>query len=225
MRTSMAYFAGVGTVVAALTVGVGGGLIISNVVSPHEPKIEMSKLEQRMSERPIQATNVSPEPVPNVAAAAPVVVAPPPAQNQPQGEPVTTASTQPQPAQAAAGAPTAAPVTQATAPEKTNSEQTKAPDAAFAKARDSDLKPRDADVKARDADARAERREARRAAEEKRRAERRQWWVERRRPRQDSELRDVEASVRQETEQPRGFFGSEPVRLETPRIKLFDADD
>ncbi len=55
MRTSTAYFAGVGTVVAAVVVGLGGGMLISNIVSPHAPKIEMSKLELRMSEKPIQA--------------------------------------------------------------------------------------------------------------------------------------------------------------------------
>ena len=62
MRTSTAYFAGVGTVVAAVVAGLGGGMLISNIVSPHAPKIEMSKLELRMSEKPIQATNASSEP-------------------------------------------------------------------------------------------------------------------------------------------------------------------
>src|SRR5205814_3388299 len=42
MRTTTAYFAGVGTVVAAVAVGLGSGLLISNIVSPHEPKTEMS---------------------------------------------------------------------------------------------------------------------------------------------------------------------------------------
>ena len=38
MRTTTAYFAGVGTVVAAVAVGLGSGLLISNIVSPHEPR-------------------------------------------------------------------------------------------------------------------------------------------------------------------------------------------
>ena len=71
MRISTAYFAGVGTVVAAVVAGLGGGMLISNIVSPHAPKIEMSKLELRMSEKPIQAKNASSEPAPNVAAVAP----------------------------------------------------------------------------------------------------------------------------------------------------------
>ena len=49
MRTTTAYFAGVGTVIAAVVAGLGGGLLISNIVSPHEPKTEISKLELRMS--------------------------------------------------------------------------------------------------------------------------------------------------------------------------------
>ncbi|MBR1145574.1 hypothetical protein [Bradyrhizobium sp. AUGA SZCCT0431] len=201
MRTSTAYFAGVGTVVAAVVVGLGGGMLISNIVSPHAPKIETSKLELRMSEKPIAATNVS-------------AVAPNAAQNQPQNEPVTTTSTQGQPTGAAASTSpaaspqptTAAPVTLAAASEKTNPEPVKTPEAAFAKTRDADI-----------------RREARRAAEEKRKAERRQHWVERRRPRQDQELREVEEKIREETE-PRQVFAAEPARLETPRIRLFDLD-
>jgi hypothetical protein len=220
MRTSTAYFAGVGTVVAAVAAGLGGGLLISNIVNPHAPKIEMSKLELRMSEKPIPATNASSEPAPSVAATTPNT-APTPVQNRPQGEPVTTAPTQP-PSPAASPAPTAAPVTQAAASEKASSEQVKTPEAA---------KPRDAaDVKSRDADAR---REARRAAEEKRKAERRQLWTERRRPRQDQELREVEERVREETEPRQVFsrqvlsrevFAEEPARQEMPRIRLFDLD-
>jgi hypothetical protein len=75
------------------------------------------------------------------------------------------------------------------------------------------VKPRDVDV----------RREARRAAEDKRKAERRQQWAERRRPRQDQELRDVEAKVREETE-PGRRFATERVRLDTPRIQLFEVE-
>ena len=71
MRTSMAYFAGVGTVVAAVAVGLGGGLLISNIVSPHEPRTEMSKLEQRMASKPIPVANAPSEPVSYLAATGP----------------------------------------------------------------------------------------------------------------------------------------------------------
>ena len=217
MRASMAYFAGVGTVVAAVAVGLGGGLFISNIVSPHEPRIEMSKLEQRMSSKPIPVSNAPSEPVSYLAAtpaaSSPITVATP----APQTAPSDAASTPAPPAAAqgsgsvAASAPAASPpqaatpVTQAENSEKANSEQIKAPENAFAKARDADV-----------------RREERRA-EQKGRAERRQQWAERRRPRQDQELRDVEAKVREETE-PRQVFTTEPVRLETPRINLFDME-
>jgi hypothetical protein len=207
MRTSTAYFAGAGTVVAAVVVGLGGGFLISNIVSPHPPKMEMSKLELRMSSMPIPATNASSEPVKNEAATQPKPVE---AQAAEKATPPSAPPAVAPPAQAAG------PMTQATS-EKANSEPNKTPEAAFAKARDSDFKARDSDLKPRDADIR---REARRAAEERRKAERRQQWAERRRPRQDQELREVEERVREETE-PRQLFATEPVRLETPRIKFF----
>ena len=203
MRTSTAFFAGVGTVMAAVVAGLGGGLLISNIVSPHAPKTEMSKLELRMSERPILATNASSEPAKNEASPQAKPAEAPAAENATASAPPAVASPQ----------PAAVPVTQAATSEKTNSEPAKTPEAAFARARDSDLKPRDVDI----------RREARRAAEDKRKAERRQQWTERRRPRQDQELRDVEAKVREETE-PRQLFAAEPVRLEMPRIRLFEAE-
>ena len=53
MRASMAYFAGAGTVIAAIGLGLGGGLTIANVMSPHQEKLEQTKLEQRMAAKPI----------------------------------------------------------------------------------------------------------------------------------------------------------------------------
>src|SRR5882672_4719792 len=91
MRTTTAYFAGVGTMVAAVAVGLGGGLLISNIVSPHEPKTEMSKLELRMSSKPIPASNAPSEPVPYVDASQVV----PAAANAAQAEPPRTAPEQP----------------------------------------------------------------------------------------------------------------------------------
>ena len=96
-----------------------------------------------------------------------------------------------------------------------------APEEFIGRARDSDVRR----------DARREAREERRKAER----DRRQQWSERRkwRPRDDdSELVEVERKVREETEprriredsEPRPFFASEPSRIETPRIRLFDMD-
>ena len=55
MRASTAYFAGAGTVIAAIVGGIGGGLLFADMVSPKTPKQEMTRLEQRMSAQPIQA--------------------------------------------------------------------------------------------------------------------------------------------------------------------------
>jgi hypothetical protein len=219
VRTSTAYFAGAGTVVAAVVAGLGGGLLISNMVNPHSPKTEMTKLEQRMSSQPIPVVNAPSEPVPHVAAtqsaaSGPGTVATPAEKQQPR-ETASAAPAQTQPAEASAPQP-AAPVTQAATSEQTKAPETKAPETrttedAFAKTRGTDAM-RDADV----------RREAKRA-EEKRKTERRQQWTERRRNvrRQDQELRDVEQKVREETEP---TFAAEPVRMEMRRIRLFDSE-
>ena len=196
MRTTTAYFAGVGTVVAAVVAGLGGGLLISNIVNPHEPKTEMSKLELRMS-KPIPASNAPSEPVPYVDASQVVPAAANAAQAQPQ-QPAA-----PQPAETVAAAspppPDATPAVETAQPAPR--EQTAAPENAFAKARDADVK----------------------RVTEKRKTERRQQWTERRRHRWDREPRDVEEKVREEGE-PRGAFTAERVGLEMPRIRLFDFD-
>ena len=203
MRTSTAYFAGAGTVAAAIVVGLGGGLLFSNIVSPHAPRTEMSRLELRMAGKPIPASTAPSEPVPYRAAAvsAPATEA----QNQPESGK--------QPAQPE-GIQAAASVTQPSTPEQAKPEQARTEQAKTEQAKVSEaafVRPSDADT----------RRETRRA-EERRRAERRQQWAERRRhqPRQDVELREVEQKIREETE-PRQAFATEPVRLETPRIRLF----
>jgi hypothetical protein len=165
----------------------------------------MTKLEQRMSSKPMPVSNAPSEPVQYLAetqaAAANPGAAAAPTPNQLETPPAeastasnTGANAQPQPP---------APVKQAATPE-----QTKAPEDVFAKAADADI-----------------RRETRRA-EERRRAERRQQWVEKRRyqQRQDQELREVEQKVREDTG-PTRIFATEPVRIETPRIKLFGEDD
>jgi hypothetical protein len=47
MRTSMAYFAGAGTVVAALAVGLGGGLVVANIVSPQTRDLGKVELQAK----------------------------------------------------------------------------------------------------------------------------------------------------------------------------------
>ena len=161
MRTTTAYFAGVGTVVVAVAMGLGGGLLISNIVSPHEPRIEMSKLELRMA-KPIPAGNAPSEPAPQAT---------PAAVNAAQAEPQRTAPEQPTETVAAKPPPASDPVPVIQAAQPAPREPIAAPENAFAKARDADVK----------------------RGTEKRKAERRPWTERRRyRQNQDQELRDVE---------------------------------
>jgi hypothetical protein len=203
MRTTTAYFAGVGTVAAAIAAGLGGGLLFSSIVAPHQPKYatEPTKLELRMSERSIPVSSPPSEPAPAIAAAAPVQTEP-----QPQKEtPAAASSAEQTAASNTAAAQPATSTTPSPAPaEQTAREPAASPREAFAKARDADLK---------------------RAATEKRRAERHQQWADKRRLRQprEQDLEAVEQAVRDDTE-PRQAFTTEPVRLDMPRIRLFGDD-
>src|ERR1700730_7611867 len=98
MRAATAYFAGAGTVIAAIVAGVGGGLLIADMLSPKSPKqgTEMTRLERRMSPEPIPAAAPS-EPVPYLSAPQPsapskIVAAAPPLAPA-QTEAATSAST------------------------------------------------------------------------------------------------------------------------------------
>jgi hypothetical protein len=241
MRTSTAYFAGVGTVIMAVGAGLGGGYLAANVT--HPPTQAVSKLERRMSAEPIAVSTAPAEPVPQAAGAAPTKSAAAPAQEQTQQQPQTQPQTQqPQP-QIEAAAPSANP---ARAEEKpaTNvaAAQPVQPPPQLSKPADqADEKtpgPREVYAKASDAD-------VKRADAEKRRAERRQQWTDKRRLKQprEQELEAVEARVREVTEprririreegEPRDWFAeprrrdmfAEPARSEMPRIRLFDQDD
>jgi hypothetical protein len=209
MRASTAYFAGAGTIIVAIVAGLGGGLLMADIMGAKSPKpgTEMTRLERRMSPEPIKAAEAPPEPVPYLAAAPPAppgpgaAVAAAPAQVQPQTEVAKSAPAQPAdtsttvPPASPALQVAAAPVAQPAAPEKTA-----APVDAFARARDADIK----------------------RAEDKRRAERRQQWAERRRQKQQ-ELKAVEEKVREDIES-RQEPAVEPVKIEMPQIRLFGPD-
>jgi hypothetical protein len=234
MRTSTAYFAGVGTVFVAVAAGLGGGYLAANVANP--PTQAVSKLERRMSAEPIRVSTAPAETVPNVAATTTATNATPaPAQEQPQQQ---QTQAQPQP-QTEAAAP---PVNNARVEEKRVNEEKRANNVAATQpipsppqparpaeqASERSAAPQEAYAKARDAD-------IKRAAAEQRRAERRQRWADQRRVRQprEQELEAVEARVREETEPrririreeagTRDLF-DEPARTEMPRIRLFDQD-
>jgi hypothetical protein len=248
MRTSTAYFAGVGTVIVAVGAGLGGGYLAANVTNP--PTQTVSKLERRMSPEPIAVSTAPAEPVPQVAAAAPKpAAAPAPEQTQQQSQ--SQQQPQPQP-QIEAAAPSANPAraedkptsnVAAAQPVQPPSQPSKSADQADEKT----AGPREVYARASDAD-------VKRADAEKRRAERRQQWTDKRRLKQlreqefskqprEQELEEVEARVREVTEprririreagESRDLFAeprrrdmfAEPVRSETPRIRLFDLDD
>jgi hypothetical protein len=232
------------TIAVALAAGLGGGLLISNILSPHAPKqgAELSKVERRTTD-PVPAANAASESssyieATQAAATKPVTVSPAPQapsqeaqQQQAQPQQARPQQVQPQtqqanaapapPLQAAAQptdrqptrdanstAPVSNPQPAATSTQTAAREPSATTDNAFARARDADVK-----------------REVRRA-DERRKAECRQQWVEKRRyrGRGDDELRDVELKVREETGSPRSF-AAEPVRIETPRIRLFGDED
>jgi hypothetical protein len=217
MRTTTAYFAGVGTVAVAIAVGLGGGLLFGNVVAPHQPKYaaEPTKLEQRMADRTIPVTSAPTtsapsEPTPYLSATEPAAT-----------NPVVVAAPQPQ-----AESPSAPSGEQKTASNTATDQVTSPPQAsapAEPAAREPAASPRESFAKARDAD-------LKRMANEKRRTERHPQWADKRRDRQprEQELEAVEQSVRDATE-PRQAFRAEPAsldtpRLDAPRIRLFGDD-
>ena len=201
MRATTAYFVGAGTVVAAIAAGLGGGLLIANIVNPASQSHEMTRLEQRMSEKPIPVIAAPSAPVPSAATTTATTQATSPAVAAP-------AQAQPGPAQQM---------------EAANDKQAAEPPAQPVAAREPAAPPADSIAKAREVEARDA--DIKRAATEKRRTERRQQWADKRRyrQRQDDTLRDVEQKVREETE-PTQAFAAEPARLEMPRIRFFEAE-
>ncbi len=240
MRTSMAYLAGAGTVVIAITAGLGGGLLIAEIMSPHAPKQEMSKLERRASPEPSASTRDPLVPVPYLAATqaasnGPVVVSPASRSAQPallEANNSSPPAAQPaaQTSDVTASNDQAAKSPDASKPEASKSESSKSEASKLSEApaskpsspavqpaalREQVALPDDAYAKARDAD-------MKRA--ERRKSERRQQWADRRRTQQsrEQELRDVEERVRAETE-PRDD-DERPVRVEYPQVRLFGAE-
>jgi hypothetical protein len=212
MRTSTAYFAGVGTVVAAVAAGLGGGYLAANVVSPHEPGV--SKLERRMSAAQTAATTAPSEPAVRVVPTTTAAASP-----QYEAQQTPQASAQPEPRIAASDVAAPAEEKTASAPRPAQPASTKPSDQVSEKeVVTKPAAPLDAFARARDID-------IKRAAAEKRRAERRARWEEKRRVRQPSvqELEAVEQRVREVTE-PRQAFAAEQVRSGSTQIRLFDLD-
>jgi len=172
MRASTAFFVGIGTVCLAITGGLVGGLVIGNIMSPPAPKhaAESARPKQPMQPQPTAtplpntgstlavtgpATNGKPTPT-DQKADSPVRPAPPAAT---VSKAAASAEEPSKPADhAAARQPTQEDQKPAPAkPEAAPAKQANAPDDAYAKARNSDLKQR----------------------ADRRRAERAQRWAER----------------------------------------------
>src|ERR1700694_1458881 len=203
MRASMAYFAGAGTVIVAIVAGIGGGLLMADIMSPKSPKqgTETTRLERHLAPAPIPAAATPPGPVPYIAQLPPpsTTVAAAPAQPQTQTETVN-ASAPAQPADTSQAKQAEAPAPQPAAQAAQPVVHAVAPDDALAKARGGEV----------------------RRAEGNRKSERRQQWTERRRykPRQQQELIAVEEKVREDAE-PRREYVAEPAKIEMPLIRLF----
>ncbi|RXT49164.1 hypothetical protein [Bradyrhizobium betae] len=228
MRASTAYFVGAGTIVAAIAIGLGGGIVAGNIMNPVAPKQgpDTGKMAQRAEAATAPAqTNAPSERVQYLTGsqAFGMVVAAP-AQAQGEARPEAKADAQatqanaepptPPPSQAAAveppkPAPPSPPQQAKPIEQQASTEPSPSPDNAYAKARDSDVK---------------------RAAPERRRMDRRERWAERHRydSRDPRDMRDrtdwddVARNVREDSEtrnyagRPRGGF---------PQIRLFGPDD
>lgn len=236
MRASTAYFVGAGTIVAAIAIGLGGGIVAGNIMNPVSSKQgpDTSKMAQRAESAgvPTAASAASERVNYLTGSQAFGAMIATPAQAEAKPEPATPAA---QPAQANA-APPAPPPSQAAAvepPKEQVKEQVRAqskpaptaprtteqqatadpaalPDNAFAKAKDTDVK---------------------RAASERRRIERRERWAERRHYYEAREPRgmrdrtdwdDVARNIREDSDA-RDYAGR--PRSGFPQIKLFGPED
>jgi len=230
MRASTAYFVGAGTIVAAIAIGLGGGIVAGNIMNPIAPKQgpDTGKMAQRaeVAAKPAM-TNAPSERVQYIAGSqtfGAVIAAPAQARDDagPEAKPetqTTQANAQPsaeppapQPSQAAAveppkPAPAAPPQNAKPTVQQASTEPPSSPENAYAKARDSDVK---------------------RAASDRRRIDRRERWAERSRyeSREQRSMRDrtdwddVARNVRADSD-----ARDVPGRSRGPRIMLFGADD
>lgn len=223
MRASTAYFVGAGTIIAAIAIGLGGGLVAGNIMNPVSPNptapkrsADASKVEQRAV-----ATTAPSEPLQYLAGSQVFSAAPAPQAQvsgavsgtapAAQAAKTTAAAT---PAPAVPPAPTAAANDAKPAEQKASAEPPSSVENAYAKAKESDLKP---------------------TASERRRVERRQRWVERRRSydtRDSREQRgrtdwdDVARNVHEDSDarEEAREFPSRP-RWGAPQMRLFGPDD
>ncbi|MBR0877454.1 flagellar biosynthesis GTPase FlhF [Bradyrhizobium japonicum] len=226
MRASTAYFVGAGTIVAAIAIGLGGGIVAGNIMNPVSSKQgpDTSKMAQRAEAAKPAMTDAPSERLQYltgsqafgamIAAPAQAEAKSEPAKRDTQASQVNAEPPAPQPSQAAAAeppkpAPASPPQVARPAEQQASTEPPSSADNAYAKARDSDVK---------------------RAASERRRMERRERWAERRHydsreprgMRDRTDWDDVARNIREDSDardvasRPRGGL---------PQIRLFGPDD
>ncbi len=229
MRASTAYFVGAGTIVAAIAIGLGGGIVAGNIMNPVSPKQgpDTSKMAQRADAKPA-TTNAPSERLQYLTgsqAFGAMVAAPAQAEAKSEEKSeaakpdtqTTQANAAPpaqQPSQAAAveppkPAPASPPQVAKPAAQQASTEPSPSPDNAYAKARDSDVK---------------------RATSERRRTERRERWAERRyyefrEPRGMRDRTDWDDVARNIREDSDARDVSSRPRGGVPQIRLFGIDD
>lgn len=233
MRASTAYFVGAGTIVAAIAIGLGGGIVAGNIMNPVSPKQgpDTSKMAQRADAKPA-TTNAPSERLQYLTgsqAFGAMVAAPAQAEAKSEAKSeekseaakpdtqTTQANAAPpaqQPSQGAAVEPpkpasASPPQVAKPAAQQASTEPSLSPDSAYAKARDSDVK---------------------RATSERRRTERRERWAERRyyesrEPRGMRDRTDWDDVARNIREDSDARDVSSRPRGGVPQIRLFGIDD
>ncbi|MFK4510794.1 hypothetical protein LPJ38_08915 [Bradyrhizobium daqingense] len=250
MRASTAYFVGAGTIIAAIAIGLGGGIVAGNIMNPVSSKQgpDTSKMAQRAeSAGAPAATNAPSERVNYLTgsqAFGAMIATPAQAEAKPEivkSETVKpeAAKPDPQPAQANA-APPAPPPSQAAAVEPPKEQvkeqlkqQPKPAIASIPKAANPAEQQASADPAASADNAYAKARDAdvKRAASERRRIERRERWAERRHyydareprgMRDRTDWDDVARNIREDSDA-RDYAGRS--RSGFPQIRLFGDDD
>ena len=231
------YFAGIGTVLATLTLGFGGGVLMSEVIADKTPR-ESSKVAQQKAERarPVEPPAVAATPV-VVAAIPQSEVAPAPrASPPPEPEPALSRQAQPQPRPAQARPSPQPPVTAhpVTAHPVTahNAPPNSAPRWWVVRVPAVQEHVRTSDDKAQ---------EAKRRAAEKRKTERDKQRAERKRQQFEQAQRQLQAEAQQQQAQSAAQRGAEaededrerrlsfsarerPAFFRAPSLRLFDTD-
>jgi hypothetical protein len=140
MRALTAFFAGAGTVVIVVAAGLGGGLLIADTMNPKTPAQQATKLERRTT--PAPSPSLSPHLAAAPAAATPAVKDAPaqPAQDAAKEQSSATTATNAAATKPDASEPSPAPSPSSQPWQHDAHDKSGAFDAAFARARDADLR-------------------------------------------------------------------------------------